>query len=176
MTQNQLKYWADKEVKRHNLAMEDLQSQTLRESTRHNLSVEGETNRSNEAQERLKDAQNAIAMFSAQSSDYIGRFNAVEGRRHNLYAEQETQRHNERTETETQRHNERSEQIDFLGQGTSNKNSERQQSTELTKLSETIRNNKFNNYLGVAHAATEALKAASGSGGGLAAIANLIGG
>lgn len=98
MTQNQLRYWENQETIRHHLAEEAIAKGQLAESKRHSTVGEGEQMRSNLANEELKRAQNAIAMFSAQSTDrhYLGQdainySNAVmsnaEKNRHNLFSE-----------------------------------------------------------------------------------------
>lgn len=104
MTQNQLKWFELSEGRRHNLATEKVNSDTLEETRRHNVADEG------------------TKWFSARSSDVIGRSQAAAAHRQagasesnavtnrmNAYTRQgelaETSTHNRNVEAETMRHN-----------------------------------------------------------------------
>nr|AVX53522.1 putative ORF1 [Marmot picobirnavirus] len=78
MTDIQVRYWANKESARHNLATEEQARNELVETNRHNVVGERETIRHNVAGER-------------------------ETKRHNVATEGETKRHNVRTEGQTDR-------------------------------------------------------------------------
>lgn len=103
MTQNQLKWFELNEGRRHNLATEKVNSDTLEETRRHNVADEG------------------TKWFSARSSDVIGRSQAAAAHRQagasesnavtnrmNAYTRQgelaETSAHNRNVEAETIRH------------------------------------------------------------------------
>lgn len=112
MTHNQINYWANKEVQRHNVATES-------ETQRHNLATEGETSRHNVQTEgvdigKLSETQRHNRATEIQSANELG-----ETRRHNIAQEgigwtnaHEAIRHNVTQEsldlskvTETGRHN-----------------------------------------------------------------------
>lgn len=106
MTDIQVKYWANQETKRSNLAQET-------ETKRHNLAYEGETKRHNVAQEQL-------------GINTLG-----ETIRHNKVTESETKRHNSEGERiawstlgETVRHNKQQENIGYINADASQKQAE----------------------------------------------------
>lgn len=91
MTQNQIRYQEHLEAKRHNLEMERLTGEKQVEENRHNVVVEGETERSNRSNEDIRRATNFI------NDQHYRRMDA-ETQRSNLARERETHRSNVFTE------------------------------------------------------------------------------
>lgn len=102
---------------------------TLRETKRHNVATETETNRSNLEREQQGRSQIAINQFIASEqqrhnlqSELLGRDTLNESIRHNVSVENETSRHNRQTEAlgwgtlqEQRRHNVATESISRQG-------------------------------------------------------------
>lgn len=118
MTQNQLKYFQIQEDKRHNVEAETAARAQLAESNRHNVALEDETKRNNQAQEAIQQQANVI------NSNHLSRLDA-ETARHNVASENiqrqqadtqarqvaEAARHNLATEKEATRHNVETERV-----------------------------------------------------------------
>lgn len=90
MLATQVQYWNMRENARHNLAMENLSSQQLTETVRHNVIGEKQANRQlNIQQQSVTNSLRALTETSRhnRASENLSWFNSYEAKRHNLAAE-----------------------------------------------------------------------------------------
>lgn len=179
MTEIQLKYQANVETNRANLARENQARNELSETNRHNVATEGEAVRHNKVGEGLEAAKVKETGRHNRASEKISKDTLKETKRSNKAREKETHRSNKANEKETKRSNKAREKENSRSNKANESIKRSTASAQISKMQAETQQLEFYNDLRDKYptifTAQEVGKTSKGKGAEVASILELLG-